>query len=89
MNTPITDAYAWYGGYVTKRFPVLDASKAREIERSYMEANERARCAEAAIEDAHRLLDELGAPRLQPSGMPFSVAGRLRAVLDALQELKP
>lgn len=80
MSTPFTDANSWYGGYVPKAHPMVMASKVRELEENYHEQATRARHAELEIADAHQQLDKLGAPRLQPSGLPFSMIGRLRAM---------
>lgn len=79
-DTPRTNAAAWYGGYVRKKHPVVFATLSREIERDYLDAFIKARCAEREIEEAHRVLDELGVTRLQPSGLPYSIVGRLRVL---------
>ena len=80
MSTPFTDANSWYGGYVPKAHPMVMASKVRELERASYEHATQSRHAALEIEDAHRQLDKLGAPRVQPSGLPFSLIGRLRAM---------
>ena len=78
MNTPFTDAWEWYGDYVRKCAPVVHASKVRELEIASNDLSIRAQMAEGEIARAHRVLDDLGAPRLQENGMTYSIEGRLR-----------
>jgi hypothetical protein len=80
MNTPFTDANAWYGEYVRKSAPVVHASKVRELEEASNDLSIRAQMAEGEIERAHRALDDIGAPRLQENGLTYSLEGRLRVM---------
>ena len=78
MDTPFTNARAWYGEYVRKSYPVIFASEARVLERENNENATRLHISNLEIEEAHRQLDTMGVPRLQQSGLPFSLVGRLR-----------
>jgi hypothetical protein len=74
----IVDAHAFYGEYIRKAEPAVRASLARMLESERNENSTRANLAEGEVQRAHLILDELGAPRLQPSGFPCSLEGRLR-----------
>ena len=78
MSTQFTDAHSFYGEYIRKSEPVVRASFARILESERNENSMRMQMAEGEIQRAHRVLDELGAPRSQPSGFPYSLEGRLR-----------
>ena len=77
MDTPFTNAFSRYGFYVKKEFPVLAASQARILERERNENAAKLHIANTEIREAHEHLDKIGIPRLQDSGRPFSLAGRL------------
>ena len=77
MSTTVTDRHAFYGVYICKATPVVHASLARMLERERNELSTRLQIAEGEIERAHRVLDEIGVPRLQLSDLSYSLEGRL------------
>lgn len=76
-NTPFTDANLVYGGYVRKSAPMVPRTKVAELEHDRNELALKERHARDDIQKAHEHLDAMGVPRLQPSGMPYSLAGRM------------
>ena len=87
MSTPFTDSNAWYGGYVSKKYPMVFASKVRELEESHNDLSTRAQMAEGEIDRAHTVLDGLDVPRLQENGLPYSLEGRLRVMVTSTPPL--
>jgi hypothetical protein len=78
----ITDANAFYGVYITKAHPVVHVSVSRKIENDLHEALRKENLAQGEIGRAHRMLDKLNAPRLQESGFPYSLEGRLTFLIN-------
>ena len=78
MSANVTEAHAFYGEYIRKSEPVVRATLARMLEIERNENSTKAQFAEGEVQRAHETLDELGAPRLQPSGFPYSLVGRLK-----------
>ena len=83
--TPISDANAFYGRYISKKKKAVPLSVSREIERSYMEESAKNRIALGDIERAHRELDAIGVPRNQKNTPRFSLslAGRIRTIKNS------
>jgi hypothetical protein len=62
----------------------------RYIEQLTRERNEyhtQARIAHAQIREAHAAMDAAGFPRLQPSGFPYELVGRVRAHVSGVNGL--
>ena len=76
--TELADYYSFYGRYVPKSERAVPLSRAREIEKLYLEEHAKHRIAAGEIERAHRELDQLGAPRFQKNTQfPLFLSGRI------------
>ena len=85
-DTPFTDQNSWYGEYVKKSSPVVFASQVRELERNFLAMSYRAKFAECDMEKAHKVLDQIGLPRVQPNGLlPYSIVGRLNLLMHNVE----